>query len=329
MALGGGREMPALGLDPHLPLTRRNHAKPLDFLTQTCFTVHMPTALATKTTDRAEKLDAALATLSAGVSAIRSSDDWKNVLAVSAKFPKYSFRNIMMIFMQRPDATMVAGFNTWKKLGRSVMKGEKGIQIFAPVIVKRENEKTGKEETKLVGFRIVHTFDISQTEGKELPVLSKAISLEGDAPEMLLENIFDFVRSHDFTPSLVARKNAAHGWTNFNDSEVAVVDDLSPLHRVKTALHETGHMLAHNPADHDGVIPFTSSVREVEAESVAYLVANVLGLDTSEYSFDYVAGWADDEKAVLRMADRILGFAKTILAALDVAEVSAEEEVPA
>lgn len=289
-----------------------------------CCSVFAMTKTATATSDRAEKLDAALARLSSGVSAIRSSDDWKRVLSTAAKFPKYSFRNIMMIYMQRPDATCVAGFNTWKKLGRSVRKGEKGISIFAPIIVKRPNPETGKEESKLIGFRLVYTFDVSQTEGKDLPGAKALAKLEGDAPEMLLESVFDVVRSFGYSPSLIEREGSWHGMTNFRDQTVVVCNDLSPLHAVKTALHETGHVLAHDPKTEN--VPLSRAMREVEAESIAFLVASAFGLDTSEYSFEYVAGWADDEKAVMAMAGRILGFAKEILAKLDAFDTFSEPE---
>jgi hypothetical protein len=135
-----------------------------------------------------DKLRAAHDKLQDAVAEIASGDDWKRMLKVASKFHRYSFNNHLMIFLQRPDAMVVAGFNRWKSLGRFVKKGEKGIAIFAPCRYKTKVETdAGEEQTvqQIRGFRVVHVFDISQTEGDDLPDLDavRPKLLDADAPE--------------------------------------------------------------------------------------------------------------------------------------------------
>ena len=142
----------------------------------------------TKTETRSDKLQAAHEKLQQAVAEIVSGDDWKQMLGFAAKFHRYSFNNQLMIFLQRPDATVVAGFNRWKSLGRSVIKGQKGIAIFAPCKYKTKVETDDGEEKsvqQIRGFRIAYVFDISQTEGEDLPDLDavRPKLLDGDAPE--------------------------------------------------------------------------------------------------------------------------------------------------
>src|ERR671918_432133 len=182
--------------------------------------------MTTKTENRNDKLRAAYDKLQQAVAEIASGDDWKRMLNVASKFHRYSFNNHLMIFLQRPDATVVAGFNRWESLGRFVKKGEKGIAIFAPCKYKTKIETDDGEEKSLQpirGFRVVHVFDISQTEGDELPDLDavRPKLLDADAPEGIWDALvcqagaagFDVIRN---------RRGSENGYCDFLNKQISV-----------------------------------------------------------------------------------------------------------
>jgi DNA primase len=213
-----------------------------------------------------DKLRAAHEKLQQAVAEIASGDDWKRMLQVVSKFHRYSFNNHLMIFLQRPDATVVAGFNRWKSLGRFVKKGEKGIAIFAPCKYKTKVETDDGEEKsvqQIRGFRVVHVFDISQTEGEDLRDLDavRPKLLDGSAPE----GIWDALASHATSIGYEVirhQRGSANGYCDFLNKQIAVRPDVSRAQAVKTLIHELGHALLHAEG------PVTSrEVAEVEVES--------------------------------------------------------------
>ena len=288
-----------------------------------------------KTTTKPDRLKQAHDKLQAAVESIVTGEDWQRMLNVASKFHRYSLNNQLMVFIQRPDATLVAGFNKWKSLNRSVKKGQKGIAIFAPCKyrVPPENGPSatpsdGKNQEanrfQLKGFRVVHVFDISQTEGEELPDLDavRPKLLDGDAPEGIWDALVAQANEAGFEV-IREQKRTENGYCDFLKKVISVRPDVAPAQAVKTLVHELGHALLH------GDQPVTSrEVAEVEVESVAFIVCDALGLDTSDYSFAYVACWAEGSGALVRdTAERVIGCAKRILECLvAVSEDDAEME---
>jgi antirestriction protein ArdC len=251
------------------------------------------------------------------VAEIVSGDDWKRMLKIASKFHRYSFNNHLMIFLQRPDATVVAGFNRWKSLGRCVKKGEKGIAIFAPCRYKTKVETAeGDEKTmqQIRGFRVVHVFDISQTEGEELPDLDavRPKLLDGDAPEGIWEVLVAQASEAGFEV-IRDQKRPENGYCDFLSKEISVRPDVAPAQAVKTLIHELGHALLHSDE-----LPRSKEVAEVEVESVAYIVCDAIGLDSGDYSFAYVARWAEGSTNLLRATgERVIACSKKILVGIE------------
>jgi DNA primase len=273
-----------------------------------------------------DKLRAAHDKLQQAVAEIASGDDWKRMLQVVSKFHRYSFNNHLMIFLQRPDATVVAGFNRWKSLGRFVKKGEKGIAIFAPFKYKTKVEaEDGDEKSvqQIRGFRVVHVFDIAQTEGEDLPDLDavRPKLLDGSAPEGIWEALAAHADSIGYEV-IRHQRGSENGYCDFLNKEIAVRPDVSPAQAVKTLIHELGHALLHAEG------PVSSrEAAEVEVESVAFIVCDALGLDSGGYSFPYVTRWAEgSEELVRQTAERAIGCAKEILSCLELAESDALQE---
>lgn len=263
-----------------------------------------------------DKLRAAQQRLQSAVEEIVSGDDWKQMLKVASKFHRYSFNNHLMIFLQRPDATVVAGFNRWKSLGRFVKKGEKGIAIFAPCKYKtRVETEEGEEKTlqQVRGFRIVHVFDISQTEGKDLPDLDavKPKLLDADAPEGIWDELVAQARAAGFEV-IRNRRGSENGYCDFSSKQIAVRPDVAPAQAVKTLIHELAHALLHGDE-----LPRSKEIAEVEVESVAYIVCDAIGLDSGDYSFAYVARWSRGEiELVRKLGAGVTACAQEILAGL-------------
>jgi DNA primase len=196
---------------------------------------------------------------------------------------------------------VVAGFNRWKSLGRFVKKGEKGIAIFAPL-------------QQIRGFRVVHVFDISQTEGDDLPDLEavRPKLLDGSAPEGIWEALAAHAGAIGYEV-IRHQRGSENGYCDFLNKEIAVRPDVSGAQAVKTLIHELGHALLHAEG------PVSSrEVAEVEVESVAFIVCDALGLDSGDYSFPYVTRWAEgSDELVKQTAERAIGCAKQILTVLE------------
>ena len=279
----------------------------------------------------ADRLAALHAQLTQAVEDLAGSDAWHRMLQIAARMPTYSPSNVLLIAVQRPDATRVAGFGAWKQLGRSVLKGEKGIAILAPCLYRgRADEKDQPPPTlesgdqpdrpapALRGFRIVHVFDVTQTDGEQLPDVHPT-QLSGSAPVELWERLAALVEGDGFA---IERGDChgAGGYTNFDDRVVRIRDDVDPAQAVKTLAHELGHIRA----DHGTRFADTyhqsggcRGIAEVEAESIAYLVTSAAGMESGDYSVPYVTGWARGDADLLRdTATRVLATATGIDAQL-------------
>ena len=262
----------------------------------------------------AEKLKEITDRLEQGIAELFDSERYKEYLKVMSKFHNYSFRNTVLIAMQKPDASLVAGFSAWKNnFERNVMKGQKGIKIIAPspYKIKQEMQKidphtqkpiigkdgkpvTEEKEITIPAYKVVSVFDVSQTEGKELPDIA-IDELPGD-----VDRYKDFFAALEKTsPVPIAFENiegGSHGYYHLEDKRIAINEGMSELQTLKTAIHEIAHAKLHDidlNAPKDEQQPHIDRrTREVEAESVAYTVCQHYGLDTSDYSFGYVAGWS-------------------------------------
>jgi hypothetical protein len=283
-----------------------------------------------KTETRTDKLQQAHERLSEAVESIVSGDDWKRMLETAAKFHKYSFDNQLLIFCQRPHATKVAGFNRWKSLGRLVRKGEKGIQILAPVVDRKKELEVrtsdlavevaapegDRPKTVLRGFRVVHVFDISQTDGEDLDLdLVRPELLNGAAPQGLCDSLVAQASDAGYTV-IRTQRGSANGYCDFLSKEIGIDPDLPDLQAVKTLVHELGHALLHEGGAE------SRETAEIEVESAAYVVLDVLGLNSEVYSFPYIARWANGDLDLIRStAERAVTCAKTILESFEDVDV--------
>ena len=262
----------------------------------------------------AEKLKEITDRLEQGITELFESERYKEYLRVMSKFHNYSFNNTLLIAMQKPDASLVASFSAWKNnFGRNVMKGQKGIKIIAPspYKVKQEMKKidphtqqpiigkdgkpvTEEKEITIPAYKVVSVFDVSQTEGKELPDIA-VDELTGD-----VERYRDFFAALEKTSPVPIGfeqiPGSSHGYYHLEDKRIAIQEGMSELQTLKTAIHEIAHAKLHdidlNAPENEQQPRATRRTREVEAESVAYTVCQHYGLDTSDYSFGYVAGWS-------------------------------------
>lgn len=236
-----------------------------------------------------------------GIKSFMNSDKYKEYLKVMSKFHNYSANNSVLIWMQKKDASVVAGFNTWKSLNRVVKRGEKAISILAPAPIKIKKEvevinpithKKEKEiqESKIMRFKKVNVFDISQTEGEPLPKLTN--ELKGDFKE--LDVIRASVKSlTNIDVEYEDIKGGSKGYFSLLDNRIVLKKGLSEVQQAKTMIHECAHAILHKNLREDGI---SRDVAETQAESVAFVVSNHFGLDTSEYSFPYLASWSRDEE---------------------------------
>ncbi len=240
--------------------------------------------------DRVRDYDGLLESLSDGITQLVTSEKWTQYLEVQSRFPTYSPNNAMLIMLQNPYATRVAGYRAWQALDHQVMAKEQALRIFAPMKYKRDDALEGERAREIRGFKLVPVFDISQTEGPELPeALSK---LSGLAPDGVFATLTEFASTIGFRVELPETlESGANGDTTHSLGRIRVVASNSGAQQVKTLAHEIGHALLHDPE-----VPMTKELTrglmELEAESTAYVICAALGMDTSDYSFGYVAGWA-------------------------------------
>lgn len=245
-----------------------------------------------------------------GVKELYASDNYARYITAMAKFHNYSFGNALLILFQCPHASQVAGYGTWELLGRHVKYGEKGIMILAPcnfrASLEREkidpltgqtllgpdgNPLTEKVKISPNRFKVAHVFDLSQTEGRELPQIGVS-ELTGDVADYT--GIYD--RLTAISPLPVVQEDfqrSAKGYTSFTENRVVVKPGMSQVQTIKTLVHEIAHAKLHRPDDILAIpTPGEKRQKEVEAESIAYVVCQHFGIDTSDYSLAYVAGWS-------------------------------------
>lgn len=253
---------------------------------------------------RRETLERMHADLASKVGSMDSVGEWQAWLRFTQSFHRYSFNNSVLIWLARPDATAVAGYRAWLARGRQVRRGEKAIQVFAPVTQRVPRLDAaghpvygadGKPvtETRMVGVKPAAVFDVSQTDGVPLPQQPDVKLLKGEAPIGLWTSLVGYCESKGYAVSR-GDCQGANGVTKFDTKEVIVRPDVDDAQAVKTLAHEAAHTTLHAKlADRTcrGLI-------EVEAESVAFLVLAAHQVDSSQYTFNYVAGWAHQAKAL-------------------------------
>ena len=266
-------------------------------------------------------LEEILKSLETGIRDFMQTDRYKDYLKMMGRFHDYSTNNITLITMQKPDATLVAGYSTWKNsFNRNVRRGEKGIRIIAPFPQKVEKEKdvfdaygnVKKEKVTVTvpRFRAVSVFDISQTEGDRLPDID---------PEELtseVENYGSFIKALERSsrvPVTYEDVSGARGYYDSRNEKIVVKRGMGHAQTIKTLVHEIAHSYLHSREDGGALMP--SATKEVEAESVAYTVCSAFGIDTSEYTFPYVTAWASktENDALKESMDRIRENASDII----------------
>lgn len=262
---------------------------------------------------RKAEMEAISNKLEQGVKDVFKEQNFKDYLNFCAKLPRYSVNNQLLIMMQKPDATMCQSFTGWKEMNRNVKRGEKGIRILAPAPYKMDKEQDKKDsfgkpvldkdgepvketvEVTVNAFKPVSTFDISQTEGEPIPQIGVE-ELVGDVEgyASLIEAIKETV------PVPIEFENiesGAKGYFHIEDNRIAIQEGMSEVQTVKTMIHEAAHQALHSKEamEHSGEKK-SQNQKETEAESIAYVVCQHFGIDTSEYSFPYVATWSADKE---------------------------------
>ena len=257
-----------------------------------------------------------LKSLHHAIANLTSGDEYLRWLRFHTSFRQYSFHNTLLIAFQRPDASYVKGFQQWlKDHNRHVIKGEKGIAILAPVRIKLD--KDDDESETALRFKVVYVFDISQTEGDDVPMPPAANQLEeGEVPPGALDTLIEQIEHAGFSYLIEINTDQlgkAHGKTDFNTSIVSIAPGLTNMQRFKTTAHELAHVILHGP-QRMAALQLSKPQIEVEAEAVAAIVCAAWNIDSSDYSLSYIAQWAaSDPGAVLRSAERSATAAKLIL----------------
>ena len=278
--------------------------------------------------------------LEAGVAQMMNSDSFKNYLKVMARFHNYSLNNTILIALQDPKATLIAGYTAWQKnFGRQVMKGEKAIRILAPTPYKKKMEvavidpstgqarmnpdgtkQTELKEVMVPAFKVVDVFDVRSTEGRPLPSIS-VNELTGDVRQY--EMFFEALKRSCPVPIAFEQiDSGAKGYYHTVDHRIALQEGMSQVQTIKTLIHEMTHQKLHSmdPKEMPPEEPrLTRNAKEVEAESVAYTVAQHFGIETSDYSFAYIAGWSagKDTPELKASLDRIRKAADEMITTID------------
>ncbi len=306
---------------------------------------------------REAKLEAIQQQLTQSVSALVTGEDWKRALEFAATFRSRSFNNTMLIYVQHyaayqqgrvpdPTPTYVAGFKQWLSLNRHVMKGQGGYAILAPVTARFASStpdnatswrRLGRGEkpqwgesvrSRLVGLKPAHVWDNSQTDGDPIPETPRPSLLKGQAPVGLWDGLADQIEARGFGLRLVSNATAiggANGLTDYLTREVSVRMNMDDAAQVKTLAHELGHVILHRPDNADAALH--RGIAEVEAESVALMVAAAHGLDTTSYTVPYVSSWASSVsgkspvEVVQSTAERVRNAAVNILNTLDTRQI--------
>ena len=255
------------------------------------------------------------------------SEKLRRYLAMLARFHRYSLGNVLLIGWQRPDATRVAGFHAWKKLGRRVKRGEKGIRILAPIVRRRrrlgedeetdaahgEGEDDDAAEEEVAAFRTVCVFDVAQTQGRPLPEFARA---EGD-PREHADRLRQFIKSKGIELALSDRTGGAEGYST--GGKIVVRRGLEPAEEFSVLVHEMAHELLHQD---DAAREQSRTVRETEAEAVAFVVCQAVGLEARSSATDYIHLYDGDKKTLMASLGRIRA------TAVEIIEGIAQQETP-
>jgi antirestriction protein ArdC len=241
------------------------------------------------------------------VTKLMQSENYKAALKLRKKMSHYSFGNVYLIWLQCPFASYIAGYQQWKALGRQVRKGETSIAITAPITKKREGEENGYD---LLGYKTASVFDISQTDGDalELPV-PKILEGSSDDIKAAIKCLETYCQNQNVTLTYEPLERAKGMYSKTKHS-IILRNDLPPLQTLKTFIHEVTHALMHRETN-DRV------TGELEAESCAFLVCDALGLDASQYSFAYLANWANNPRDILPAAERACKTADGLIGVLN------------
>lgn len=295
----------------------------------------------TTSEERIARIVALTDKLHSSVSELTSSTAWVRMLATTAKFHRYSARNVFLLLIQAEERgteiTRVAGYRTWQGLGRQVRKGEKGYDVLAPIrhrlSLEEAAERTvagapaydadGRPITVVRGFRIEHVFDVSQTDGEPLASMPAVPYLVGNGPEGLWNAIAELIAEAGFT--ILRRKlpGSVRGETNYPERTVTVGDDLALAEAAHILTHELGHIAV----DHEHRENISRAQRETEADSIAYVVCSALDFDVSEKATFYVAQWSNGDVEVLQAAVEVIHRAASrILTALQAPSVDGQDE---
>lgn len=249
-----------------------------------------------------EQLSLAFNKIEQGIEQVRQSESYKKYLKIMSQFHDYSVCNTLLIYSQCPYASYIAGYKAWKALfNRFVIKGSKAIKIIAPYRIKLENdvdtEDPNDEDQYIIRYKTVNVFDISQTEGQELPTIVSEIQGYHENTRLLLEAFQELTKEKEIQANFIDSKedkrlrSGANGYANPNKNKIVIKRDMSTNHQLKTMIHEYAHVLLHKSTDS------SKEQKEIEAESVAFVVCNSFGLDTSEYSFGYITSWSEGMKS--------------------------------
>jgi len=235
------------------------------------------------------------------------SDELKKYLQTMSRFHQYSLRNVILIALQKPSATHVAGFHSWKKLGRFVKKGENGIVIIAPLVYRKEtveNDDNSPNVTEINGFKAVYVFDISQTDGDELPEFAR---VQGD-PSRYLEKLGNFISANGIT---LEYSDTLHADGCSSGGKITIRSGLSPAQDFSVKVHELAHEFLHHSGE-----KLSKTQKETEAEAVAYVVCQSIGLDTNTAFSDYIQLYKGDKETLISSIQRIKDISGRILAGL-------------
>jgi antirestriction protein ArdC len=256
-------------------------------------------------TDQA--LDELIQALEAG-----KSETLKAYLAMMSRFHSYSFANLMLIAFQRPSATRVAGFQAWKSLGRFVKKGEKGIVILAPIVVNRKNsqeatEEDGEKETTVRRFKPVFVWAQDQTDGKPIPELTTVQGDPGEYTNRLKAFVAQLGISLEYSKDIAPAKGLSHG------GRITLLPDLSPAENLAVLVHELCHELMHKCPRRAET---TRTIRETEAEAVAFVVCQAIGLESNDSSADYITLWNGNKETLMQSLQLVQQTASQILSTI-------------
>ena len=264
--------------------------------------------------------------LADSIASLDNRDEWQRYLTFARGFHHYSFGNQLLLMVARPDATAVAGYRAWQAKGYQVRRGERAIRILGPVthrvplsdaagrplVDEQGRQRHGQE---VMGVRPVSVWDISQTDGPPIPEAPQPRLLTGEAPPGLWDSLAEIVVQQGFRLER-GDCGAANGLTSYAERIVRVRDDVDEASQVRTLAHEIGHVLLADPAQVSGLVD-CRGLREVEAESVAFMVSEAHGLRSGQYTFNYVTGWASQASDLLTAEQVVRATGQRVMDAVD------------